>query len=78
VPAVFPQSATISQRPPQWATIGTFTNGRFHHILTGTEFSMPTEWKLSFQGQSSGGGEAVAFINRLSGDPSVPMVEAFV
>jgi hypothetical protein len=71
---VQPQKA-LNRLPP----IGTFTNGRFHHTLTGTEFTIPMDWTIGFQGQSTGGGEAIAFASRYSGgsDPSAP-VEVFV
>jgi len=41
--------------------IGAFTNGRYHHSLTGTEFTLPSEWRFLTQGPSSGGGEQVYF-----------------
>ena len=43
--------------------IGTFTNGRYHHNLTGTEFTIPPDWRLTHQGRSGGGGEQVVFVN---------------
>src|SRR5580704_13003617 len=77
---LFPQAPAQPQRaayrPPP---IGTFTNGRFHHTLTGTEFTMPLDWTIGFQGLSSGGGEAISFVTRSAGvsDTSAP-VEVFV
>jgi len=42
---------------------GTFANGRYHHNLTGTEFTIPPDWRLTHQGRSGGGGEQATFAN---------------
>jgi hypothetical protein len=55
-------------------TIGTLVDGRFHHTLTGIEFTLPLNWTVQYQGQSSGGGEQIGF----HGDTSIPPVDAFV
>lgn len=55
--------------------IGTFVNGRYHHTLTGTEFSLPAGWALTYQAPSSGGGEQVGFT--FTGD-SGQLISAFV
>jgi hypothetical protein len=49
-------------------------DGRFHHTLTGIEFTVPLGWTVQYQGQSSGGGEQIGFL----GDASIPPVQAFV
>lgn len=56
--------------------IGTFTNGRFHHTLTGTEFSLQAGWTVKYQGQSSNGGEQIGFA--FAGDSNSPPIDAFV
>jgi hypothetical protein len=43
--------------------IGTFVDGRYHHDLTGTEFTIPKVWDLAETGPSSGGGQKVGFRN---------------
>jgi hypothetical protein len=63
----------FSQAPLRAPEIGTFTGGRFHHTLTGTEFSFPPNWTLAHQGPSGGGGQLIRFIL-----DSTPHVEAFV
>ncbi|HWE49238.1 MAG TPA: hypothetical protein VG273_05595 [Bryobacteraceae bacterium] len=78
--AVFGQQAVVSNpfvagrsAEPE---IGTFTNNRFHHNLTGTEFSLPAGWIVTYQGKSSGGGEQVGFT--FSSDSGQPLISAFV
>src|SRR5271157_3655662 len=44
--------------------IGRFVNGRYHHDLTGTEFTLSPDWRITYQAPSSGGGQQVGFINR--------------
>ncbi len=74
-PGMLPQDALqvihkgSSQQQP---IIGTFSNGRFHHTLTATEFTFPSDWTLVYQGQSSGGGQQIGFTN------STLHVDAFV
>jgi hypothetical protein len=79
LPPAFPQDPNQAPRTARKAVeqppIGTFTNGRFHHFLTGTEFSLPDEWTVTYQGQSSGGGEQIGF--SLAGSSYAPPVEAF-
>jgi hypothetical protein len=58
------------------SAIGTFTNNRFHHTLTGTEFSLPAGWSAMYQGHSSGGGEQIGFA--LNSDAGEPLIRAFV
>jgi len=73
VPNPSPQRVVKAvEQPP----IGTFINGRFHHTLTGTEFSLPQDWTVSYQGKSSGGGEQIGFT--LAGNSTTPPIEAFV
>jgi hypothetical protein len=80
LPAVYPQQpnqvSRVIKKAAEEPPIGTFVNGRFHHTLTGTEFSLPAGWAIAYQGQSSGGGEQVGFA--FAGDSSTPPVEAFV
>jgi len=77
--AVYPQQTgnlTFTSPKAVGQSIGTLTNGRFHHTLTGTEFSIPTGWTIKYQGQSSGNGEQIGFA--YAGDSSTPPIDAFV
>jgi hypothetical protein len=51
----------------QSITKGTFENGRYHHTVTGVEFTVPQGWTMELDSESSGGGEIVVMKDSKTG-----------